>query len=189
MSHASAVMPAVRWECPSTEEVHAEHADFVWRTLQRFNVCHQDLDDLMQEVFVVVHRRLGSFDGSARMTTWLFGICLRVVAGYRRRAFRRREQPSDACQIATALVAGESPEESLARHDARQQLAAALDALSLEQRAAFVMFELEQMSCAEIADVMGTAVGTVHSRLHAAREAFAKAARRLRARSPQGDAP
>src|SRR6266571_3707710 len=58
--------------------IHEQYSDFVWLTLQRF---------------VVVHRRLDSFDASSRMTTWLFGICMRVAAAYRRRAFRRHEKP------------------------------------------------------------------------------------------------
>jgi DNA-directed RNA polymerase specialized sigma24 family protein len=72
--------------------IHQAHADFVWRTLQHMGVRPADVEDQMQEVFVVVHNRLRSFDASSRMTTWLFGICMRVAAAYRRRAHRRREQ-------------------------------------------------------------------------------------------------
>src|SRR6185503_10712118 len=73
--------------------VYAEHCDFVWRSLQHLGVRGADLEDMMQEVFVVVHRKLGGFDGLSRVTTWLFGICLRVVARHRRRAYFRFERP------------------------------------------------------------------------------------------------
>src|SRR4051812_17880892 len=60
--------------------IHAAHGDFVWLSLQRLGVRDSDLQDMHQEVFVVVHQRLHTFDGSARMTTWLFGIAMRVAS-------------------------------------------------------------------------------------------------------------
>ena len=62
-------------------EVHDRHAEFVWRTLQRMGVGPADLDDAMQEVFVVVHKKLGAFRGASSITTWLYGIALRVALG------------------------------------------------------------------------------------------------------------
>src|SRR3954470_20523583 len=78
---------------PTVKSIYEEHARFVWLTLQRFGVEPADLDDVAHDVFVVVHRRLDSFDGTSRMTTWLFGICMRLAANYRR---RRRRVPSAA---------------------------------------------------------------------------------------------
>lgn len=71
--------------------VYREQAGFVWASLQRLGVRAPDLEDVLQEVFVVVHKRLGTFDGSSKITTFLFGICLRVASAYRRRGFRRNE--------------------------------------------------------------------------------------------------
>ena len=73
--------------------VHAAQADFLWRSLQRLGVRSADLEDVFQEVFIVVHKRLHTFDGSSALTTWLFGVCLRVAAAHRRRAWFRREVP------------------------------------------------------------------------------------------------
>src|SRR6185369_8078226 len=73
-------------------DIYAEHTEFIWKTLYRLGVREHHVEDVFQEVFVVVLRRLSSFDGRAAMTTWLFGICLRVARGYRRRAYFRREQ-------------------------------------------------------------------------------------------------
>ncbi|MEI8259466.1 MAG: sigma-70 family RNA polymerase sigma factor [Deltaproteobacteria bacterium] len=75
---------------PDASAVYTEHAEFVWKGLFRLGVRESDLEDMVQEVFMVVHRRISSFDGSSRMTTWLFGIAMRVAAGYHRRAHRRR---------------------------------------------------------------------------------------------------
>lgn len=161
--------------------IHDEHADFVWRTLQRMGVRDADVEDQMQEVFVVVHRRLGSFDGSSRMTTWLFAICMRVAAAYRRRAHRRHEEV-----VADVPEPGEpgnvGPEDLAMARQARARLDAVLDLMDLEKRAVFVMFELDEMPCEAIAEVLGVPLGTVHSRLHAARKDFEGALKRFTAR-------
>lgn len=162
-------------------EVHAAHADFVWRSLARLGVRNDDLPDMLQEVFLVVHRRGDTYDGSSKLTSWLFGICLRVAAGYRRRAFRRHEQPLEtAAEPVTAPELG--PEQTLAAKEARGRLAAVLDDMPLDKRAIFVMFEIDAMSCAEIASSLDVPIGTVHSRLSAARKAFEASLHREQAR-------
>jgi RNA polymerase sigma-70 factor (ECF subfamily) len=160
--------------------IHDEHAEFVWLSLQRLGVRDDDIEDLLQEVFVVVHRRVDSFDGSARMTTWLFGICMRVVAGYRRRAFRRREQLAAQIPEQTTDLE-ESPEEVAIAQQRRDRLHAVLEAMDLEKRAIFVMYELDELPCEAIAKALGVPIGTVHSRLHSARRAFRAALARQEA--------
>lgn len=159
--------------------IHAQHAGFVWASLHRLGVPESDRADLLQEVFVVVHRRLDSFDGSSAITTWLFGICLRVVLGWRRHRRRHPEIPVEAPD-AEAHDASRSPEEQAIASQARAMVERALEALDPEKRAVFVMFELEELSCVEIASMIGVPVGTVYSRLHAARAAFARSATALR---------
>ena len=167
--------------------IYLANADFVWRSLQRLGIRDADLDDVLQEVFVVVHQRLQTFDGSAKMTTWLFGICLRVASAYRRRGFRRNEtsvaEPPEPTDRASA-----SPEQDLAAAESRRRLALLLDELDLEKRAVFVMFEVDEMPCEEIAQILGVPVGTVHSRLHAARRSFQKALARMQARDTREEA-
>jgi RNA polymerase sigma-70 factor (ECF subfamily) len=163
-------------------EVHAAHADFVWRSLSRLGVRDADLPDMLQEVFLVVHKRAAAFDGSAKLTSWLFGICLRVAARYRRRPHIRREQPLEA-RLEKASESDDSPERALEAARARVLLAHVLDAMPLGKRAIFVMFEIDAMSCTEIASALGLPLGTVHSRLHSARRAFAAALTRVRAQS------
>ena len=171
--------PALR-----VEEVHAAHADFVFRSLSRLGVRDQDLPDMLQEVFMVVHRRAASFDGSSKLTSWLFGICLRVAAGYRRRAHRRHERPLETDPQSSDAHAAhqQSPERAAQAAEARRKLDAVLDTLPLDKRAVLVMFEIDALSCAEIASVLEVPLGTVHSRLHAARAAFAQALKRMDAR-------
>ena len=71
--------------------IYREHGRFVWLSLQRLGIHPSDLDDVAQDVFMVVHRRLDTFDRRARISTWLFGICMRVAANYRRRRRWTRE--------------------------------------------------------------------------------------------------
>jgi RNA polymerase sigma-70 factor (ECF subfamily) len=170
---------------PDLLEVHGEHVDYVWRSLQRLGVREPDLEDALQEVFVVVHRRLHTFDPSAQMTTWLFGIALRVAAAYHRRAHRRHERLEAEPALEQQSVA-DDPEQQIASRQARERVLAILDAMDLEKRVVFVMFELEELSAPEIAEQLGIPLGTVYSRLDAARRDFASSVKRLRMRERIG---
>lgn len=137
------------------------HGDYVWRCLQRLGVSGAELEDALQEVFLIAHRRLPDYDPArSRVTTWLYGIALNVTRNLRRKRLRRRETDEQTG------VDGQTPE-GLAQ--GRRTLAWLLSHLNPEQHAVFVMFELEGSSTAEIADVLGVPIGTVFSRLHHAR--------------------
>ena len=165
--------------------VYAAHGEFVWASLQRLGVQPSDLHDVLQEVFIVVQQRLRSFEGHSTMRTWLFGISIRVVAAYRRRAYRRREQPTAefAERVAPPI---DDPEVAAMREQARERLSAILDELDLERRAVFVMFEIDEMSCEEIASALCVPIGTVYSRLHRARKDVERVAARWLARDAHG---
>ena len=166
---------------PDIAAVHAEYADFVWRSLQRVGVRDPDLEDALQDVFVVVHRRLGEFEGRSKLSTWLFGIVVRVAHGYRRRNAR-----NDALSRAETFprpVAPPTPEDEVRTAEARERLERALAALSPEQRSVLLMHEIEGIRCSAIAEMLGIPLGTVHSRLHVARAAFVRAARRIAKRA------
>lgn len=170
-------LPEARAPGLSAEQVYERHADFVWRTLQHLGARNADLEDLAQEVFVTVHRRISSFDGRSKLTTWLFGVCLHLVQRHRRRAYFRLEflhaEPPERVDL-------ETPEVRYAGAEARVRLERLLDKLSPERRATFVLFEVDGVSCEEIAELTAVPVGTVYSRLHLARKQVAKTAARLR---------
>jgi RNA polymerase sigma-70 factor (ECF subfamily) len=162
--------------------VHERHVDFVWKNLQRLGVRPPDLEDALQDVFVVVHRRLDSFNGSSLLTTWLFGICLRVALAYRRRSHVRRERTFIELEAELGTDAEQGPEALTIARQTRLQLERVLDSLEPQRRAVFTMFELEDMSAPVIARTLGIPLGTVYSRLSAARIDFKKALERLRKR-------
>jgi len=162
------------------EAIYDEFFDFVWRSLQRLGVAPAALDDALQDVFLVVHRRIAEFEGRSTLKTWIFGICLRVASDYTRRG---RKQAM-AYEPAQELPDDEAPDplEQLARGEAVEFLYTELAELAPEKRAVFILAELEGMSCSEIATAVGANVNTVASRLKAARRQFDAAVRRHQAR-------
>ncbi|MDP3278215.1 MAG: sigma-70 family RNA polymerase sigma factor [Deltaproteobacteria bacterium] len=157
---------------PTVTDVYRAHRDFVWASLQRMGVRDADLPDQFQEVFIVVHRRLDSFEGRSAMTTWLFGICLRVAAGYRRKGCNKREVCISDDELSRRESPALGPEQRASQQESRALAQRVLDAMDIAKRAVLVMFEIEELSCEEISRSLGVPVGTVYSRLHAARAQF-----------------
>jgi RNA polymerase sigma-70 factor (ECF subfamily) len=163
-------------------DLHHQYANFVFLTLQRLGIRDRDLDDLCQEVFVVVHRRLASYDGSSKISTWLFAICSKVASSHRRRAHVRREELVDEFPEGSLVASGKSPEEAAGQAEARSRLDSILDTLSDDRRVIFTMFEIEGLSYEDIAATLDLPIGTVHSRLHSARKSFEAAVARFEKR-------
>jgi RNA polymerase sigma-70 factor (ECF subfamily) len=161
-------------------EVHARHGEFVYKTLYRLGVRSPHLEDVYQEVFLVVHRRLDSYAGHCAITTWLFEVCFRVTAGYRRRAHFRREQLVPDAALVPCVAPTATPEREVEKLQAAHRLHDILGRLNLEQRVVFTMFELEGLSCDQIGAQLDVPVGTVYSRLHRARKSFLRALSRQR---------
>lgn len=166
-------------------ELFRAHAAFVARFLTRLGGRPQDLDDLVQEVFLVAHRRGGFVEGPASPTTWLAEIALRV-ASQRRRTLRRKPERADPAALATAAAGQRSPAETLQSAERLARVQRALDKLDLEHRAVFLLFEIEGQDCATIAAGLGVPIGTVYSRLHTARRRFKETHARLLEREDRG---
>ncbi len=162
------------------DDVYDTHFAFVWRTVRRLGVPRDAVDDAVQEIFVVVHRRLADFEGRSSIKTWLTGITLRVASEHRRRA---RKVPVAEVDPET-IDAGKDrdPHDAATKAEAVRVLHRILDELEDERREAFVMAELEQMTVPEIAESLGVNPNTVYSRLRAARQDFDAAVLRHRTR-------
>jgi len=178
---AAAHAAAPTEDCPSFEAVYQQHFDFVWRLARRFGAEEGAVDDVVQDVFVVVHRKLGDFEGRSSLRTWLYAIARRVVADHRKKRLRRRETAIEEAGAVEARAT--DPEGQAAQSERLQQLRELLDGLSDEQREVFVLAELEQMSAPEIAELTGAKLNTVYSRLRLARRGFERALDRMRARA------
>ncbi len=163
------------------EEVYRDHFDFVFRIARRMGASNRlDAEDVVQEVFLVVSRRLDSYDSrSAQITSWLYSITFNVVRarGRRRRLeLLYRADLSDADSIAADTV------NSAEVRDAWRVANRVLASMSPKKRDVFILAELEGLSCAEIAGIVGTREETVWSRLHYARKEFGEKLAALRAR-------
>jgi RNA polymerase sigma-70 factor, ECF subfamily len=185
VSSIESVAPPARPEAAGelrVEDVYREHFGFVWRSLRHLGLAESDVEDGVQDVFVIVHARLATFEHRARITTWIYGICIHVAQARRRRAHVRRELPTDPRSMPVDEGEVARADEACARREAEALLDGILDTMPMEQRAVFTLFELEGRTCEEIAELCAIPIGTVYSRLRLAREAFKRASARLEAR-------
>lgn len=179
-------VPVAPREALDFEAVYDAHADYVWRSVRRLGVHPPATEDVVQEVFLVVHRRLDEFEGRSSLKTWLFGIALGVVRNHRRSVRRKRLEAGEAADDALDRAPadrGAEPDRLTERAEAARLLHRLLDELDDERREVFVMAELEQMRGTEIAAATGLNLNTVYTRLKAARKLFNRAVARHRAGS------
>ena len=160
-----------------------EHGPFVAALVRRLGVPEAEVEDVVQEVFVVAHRRGGYVPGPAKPRTWLAHIGVNV-ASVARRTLRRKRTLADEETVARASSEGGSPFDAAAAAQSLSRVQRALEAMDLDHRLVFVLFELHGESCEDIAAALGVPVGTVHSRLHTARARFKKEYERQQQRAP-----
>jgi RNA polymerase sigma-70 factor (ECF subfamily) len=148
--------------------LYDEQADFVRRAIVRLGGPRADVDDLVQDVFLIAMRKGSSFEGRSSPSTWLYGIAAKVVAGARRRG-RLREllglETKEAVDPTTPALLFEHQEASRTVYEI-------LDRIAEKKRTVFILFELEGLSGEQIAEVVGCPKKTVWTRLHHARKEF-----------------
>lgn len=162
----------------TTDELFRKHAPFVARLLLRLGVPAREIDDVVQQVFLVAHKNGGYVAGPATPTSYLGAIAVKAASSARRRdgAQRRRQAGYSPELLASS---GRDPVTLLEVRSELLQLQAALDEMDPDLRAVLVLTELEGESCASIAASQGIPVGTVYWRAHRARKQFRQIARRL----------
>jgi RNA polymerase sigma-70 factor (ECF subfamily) len=158
------------------------HFAFIWRLLRRLGLPPSDADDAAQQVFLTAGAKLASIrPGSER--AFLYGCALNLANKWQRARARARRSVSLEAELPQELSSdGISPEDRLDRTRARELLDALLEAMPTSLRTVFVLFELEQLSSLQIAELLELPRGTVASRLRRAREDFEKRVQRLEAR-------
>jgi RNA polymerase sigma-70 factor (ECF subfamily) len=151
------------------------------RIVRGFGVRESDLDDAVQDVFVVVFRQLPTFEGRSAFSTWFFQICLNVVRGRRRKAVREK-------WFRLAFGEHKSDEQSPApsgQIDAARDAERLMAGLSDKHREVLVLYEVAGLSGPEIAESVGIPLKTVWTRLHHARKNVAEMARKLGIAAPE----
>jgi len=156
----------------SFDEVYATHVAFVWRVLRTFGLAEVQVEDAVQDVFLVVHRRLPEWEGRAAITTWLFAIARRVASAHRRRA------SGDRTEVLVDEPAGRDDTfAAMSRAQAAATVFHILQQLDEDKRMVFALVELEQLSVPEVARMLDLNLNTAYSRLRLARHAFELAVR------------
>lgn len=163
-----------------------EHYAAVWRTLRRFGLASADADDAAQQVFVVVARRYADIE-LGRERAFLFRIAMNV-ASKAHRARRRRPEDADP-ECGESPDAGPLADDLVERRRARDLLDRLLAQMDPDLTAVLVLFEIEGLTMAEIADALDVPPGTVASRLRRARVELEAKVSRVKARSLQGVSP
>jgi RNA polymerase sigma-70 factor, ECF subfamily len=153
------------------EAMVTEHFDSLWRFMRQLGLPESDVDDGVQEVLMVAARRLADIQ-IGRERAFLMSSAVRVASTLRRTRARRRELIDDGLLDLADLAP--SPETSLDLNRSRRLLDAVLDQLPTPLRAIFVLYELEELTMAEIAALLDLPPGTVASRLRRARARFDK---------------
>jgi len=178
------VMAGLSSMSPSTNDVDervaaavTEHHDLVWRLLRRFGVAEAEADDAAQQVFCVFAKRAREVPHD-KEKTFLFGVVVRVAQATRRDRTRRAEV-SDDDAIASVATTARGPDEQLDVERQRALLDRLLEDMPFELRTVFVLYEIEEMTMAEIATTLALRPGTVASRLRRARETFRELGRRM----------
>lgn len=155
------------------------HFDPIWRLLRRLGVPESAVDDAAQQVFVVATKKLAKIAPGSEQS-FLFGVALRVASDERRRL---RRLPEVAVVEAAELTNdGPAPDELVDQRKARAMMDQILESMPLELRSVLVLYEMEEMTMAEIAELLGIPAGSVASRLRRAREHFHDYVRRYRAK-------
>jgi RNA polymerase sigma-70 factor, ECF subfamily len=185
-----AVEPALSAAPPSFDAAYRAHAKTVSRWASRLLGPGGDCEDVVQEVFIVVRRKLPRCDGAAEITTWLYEITVRVVQDWRRRrrwwswATGRGPSPSRGRLPPPPSPPAEGAHDPVARLEGRERALTFyrfLEGLGEAYRTTFILFELEGLSGERIAEITGARLGTVWVRLTRARRIFIQRMRQLEA--------
>jgi RNA polymerase sigma-70 factor (ECF subfamily) len=178
-SSPRAAAPLVREAEIRLRRMVGDHFDALWLFARRLGVAESDIDDAMQEVIFVAASRLQDIQpGSER--AFLFSTTFRVASELRRRRARRREVSDEALVDVRDPAPG--PDSLSDERRARQMLDSILDRMPLDLRAVFVLYEIEERSLAQIAELLSLPAGTVASRLRRGRALFEDILERERAR-------
>lgn len=168
----------------SFSATYKDYFDFVWSSVRRLGVADDSIDDVVQEVFVVIHSRLHTLQQPESLRSWIYGVTRRTVSGYHR---ARKSKGLDVAVADDTLPStGLSPFEQTEQNDQVQLLGKLLAQLDETKREVFVLAEIDEMSAPEIAEALEIPLNTAYSRLRAARQEFEKAVARHEAREKWG---
>ncbi len=155
------------------QQLYEQYRQDAWRILARTLGPSDELEDLVQKVFIKVHRSLGRFEGRSRFTTWLYRICVHVAMDHLRAKHRRREV-ADLDSVREPVDPAADPSAPLAHKQAAERINRALAKLKEEKRTVIVLHDIMEVPAEEIAQSLGIPAGTVRTRLFYGRRELAR---------------
>lgn len=167
---------------PAFGAVYQQYFDFVWSMARRLGVEQAAIDDVVQDVFVVIHAKLDSLERPEALRSWIYSIVRRTVSTHRR-STRASAPPGGAAAVSDAVSQEPTPLEQTEKQAGLALLSQLLDQLDEPKREVFALVELEELSVPEVAEVLDIPLNTAYSRLRAARQAFEAALARHAART------
>ena len=167
------------------DTIYRQYGRTVARWAARLGGPHISVEDIVQDIFLVVSRRLSGFRGEAKLSTWLFTITDQTIRNWRRRERWRRFVSRLTRRIEeTTNTIQPNPIEEIERHQAAERFYRILDEMPHSHRNLLVLFEIEAQSADEIGQLMGLKTATVRVRLHRARTEFLKRMQVLEGETP-----
>ena len=149
------------------DSVYAEYFDFVWRSTRGLGISEALVDDVVQDVFIIVHRKLPEFEERGSLRSWLYGITRRVCKDHRRSAMRRGTQLE--LDPERERSDGQDPHEHAAQRQALRAIESFADGLDEEHRDIFFLALIEGLPTVEVADTLGINANTTYSRVRTLR--------------------
>ena len=159
-----------------------DHGRFLARSILRLTGDGPHVEDILQETFIIAHRKQASFESRSSLRTWLYGIASNLCLHHRRSLARELNALEKAATEPTENLAG--PEKAVEAAQNKALVEAAMQAIPFKQREIFMLYEIDGMDGPSIAQLVDIPLNTVWSRLRLARETFAKEVRRRRAGEP-----
>jgi RNA polymerase sigma-70 factor, ECF subfamily len=160
-------------ELPPFESIYRQYFDFVWSSAKRLGVSQAAMDDVVQEIFMVIHARLGTLQKPESLRSWIYGISRRTVSDHHR---SRRTREASQVALARELEVGNdlprTPFDLTQQSDQVKLLWSLLEEMDWAKREVFLLAELDEMTAPEIAEALEIPLNTAYSRLRAARHAF-----------------
>lgn len=174
-------------EVPPFETVYQQYFDFVWSGARRLGVSAPALDDVVQEIFMVIHSKLHTVRQPQSLRSWVYGVVRRTVSDHHR-AQRTRDASTGAYAVTSELLHHAPPTPSDLKEHGEQValLWSLLEEIDWPKREVFMLAELEEMTAPEIAEALDIPLNTAYSRLRAARIAFEEGLARHAARREKG---
>jgi RNA polymerase sigma-70 factor (ECF subfamily) len=180
LTAAAAAQPS---EVPSFEQVYDTHFDFVWRYTRERGVPPHAVADVVQEIFIVIYRKLGSFEDRYSLQTWIAMVVRRAARDHLR---KRGNRPIGEPLEERGVSSPGGPAEVVEQRATLRWLEHLLSRMTEIQREAFILHEIEHMTGLEISEALGVNENTVHARLRAARRIFESGVDMARARGIEG---